>query len=172
MQIPFKLAANLWKLWRVKFLRIEISYDYVVNGGYGTRTKNSYGKLSFPFSWIYIFFKFSLLYHLPFLTGVFHSGIWKMFVKITNNLESGLNLLGQARSFHACWTRMLYRDSLETIENSQRTNSAKALKIFNIYSRLGLQKVMSQFFKDHEIQNPGSQLINWGPEKILKKKKT
>ena len=138
MQIPFKLAANLWKLWRVNFLSIEISYDCVVIGRYGTRTKNSCGKLSFPFSWIFFFFKFSLLYHLSFLTGVFHSGFWKMFVKITNNLEPGLNLLGQAQSFHACWIRMLYHDSLETIENSQGTNSAKTLKIFNSYSSLGL----------------------------------
>ena len=29
---------------------------------------------------------------------------------------------------------------------------------------------MSQFFNDHEIQSPGSQLINCGPEKILRKK--
>ena len=35
-------------------------------------------------------------------------------------------------------TRMLYRDRLETIENSQSTNSAKTLKIFNVYSSLGL----------------------------------
>ena len=27
-------------------------------------------------------------------------------------------------------------------------------------------KVMSQFFNDHEIQSPGSKLINCGPEKI------
>ena len=37
---------------------------------------------------------------------------------------------------------MLYHDRLETIDNSQSTNSA------------------------NEIQNPGSQLINCGPEKI------
>ena len=30
---------------------------------------------------------------------------------------------------------------------------------------------MSQFFNDHEIQNPGSQLINCGPKKNLKEKK-
>ena len=118
----FKLAANLWKLWRVNFLSIEISYDCVVIGRYGTRTKNSCGKLSFPFSWFSFFFKFSFLYHLSFLTGIFDSGFWKMFVNITNKLEPGLNLLGQARSFHACWIRMLYHDSLETIENSQGTN--------------------------------------------------
>ena len=35
-------------------------------------------------------------------------------------------------------TRMLYRDRTETIENSQSTNSAKTLKIFNVYSSLGL----------------------------------
>ena len=29
---------------------------------------------------------------------------------------------------------------------------------------------MSQFFSDHEIQNPGSYLINCGPEKIGRKK--
>ena len=29
---------------------------------------------------------------------------------------------------------------------------------------------MSQFFNDHEIQNPGSYLINCGPEKNLKEK--
>ena len=29
---------------------------------------------------------------------------------------------------------------------------------------------MSQFFNDHEIQSPGSYLINCGPEKILGKK--
>ena len=40
--------------------------------------------------------------------------------------------------------------------NSQRTNLAKTLKLFNVYSSLGLMKIMSQFFNDHEIQNPGS----------------
>ena len=30
---------------------------------------------------------------------------------------------------------------------------------------------MSQFFNDHEIQNPASKLINCGPEKNLKEKK-
>ena len=29
---------------------------------------------------------------------------------------------------------------------------------------------MSQFFNDHEIQSPGSKLINCGPEKIWRKK--
>ena len=29
---------------------------------------------------------------------------------------------------------------------------------------------MSQFFNDHEIQNPGSELINSGPEKIWREK--
>ena len=46
--------------------------------------------------------------------------------------------VSQARSLHACWTRMLYHDRLDTIENSQSTNSAKTLKIFNVYSSLGL----------------------------------
>ena len=46
--------------------------------------------------------------------------------------------VSQARSLHACWTRMLYHDRLETIENSQSTNSAKTLEIFNVYSSLGL----------------------------------
>ena len=41
MQIPFRLAANLWKLQRVKFRRTEISYDCVVSEGYWTRTKES-----------------------------------------------------------------------------------------------------------------------------------
>ena len=49
-----------------------------------------------------------------------------------------------------------YNDRLETIDNSQSTNSAKTLKIFNVYSSLGLQRIMSQFFNDHEIQSPGS----------------
>ena len=31
---------------------------------------------------------------------------------------------------------------------------------------------MSQFFNDHEIQNPGSKLINCGPGKIGRKKNT
>ena len=35
------------KLRRVKFLRMEISYDCVVIEGYRTRIKKSYGKLSF-----------------------------------------------------------------------------------------------------------------------------
>ena len=35
----------------------------------------------------------------------------------------------------------MYRDRLETIENSQSTNSAKELKIFNVYSSLGLWKM-------------------------------
>ena len=37
----------------------------------------------------------------------------------------------------------MYRDRLETIENSQSTNSAKELKIFNVYSSLGLWKIMA-----------------------------
>ena len=37
------------KLRRVKFLRIEISYDCVLIEGYRTRTKKSYGKLSFDY---------------------------------------------------------------------------------------------------------------------------
>ena len=41
MPIPFRLAANLWKLQRVKFRRTEISYDCVVSEGYWTRTKKS-----------------------------------------------------------------------------------------------------------------------------------
>ena len=41
MQIPFRLAANLWKLQRVKFRRTEISHDCVVSEGYWTRTKKS-----------------------------------------------------------------------------------------------------------------------------------
>ena len=31
---------------------------------------------------------------------------------------------------------------------------------------------MSQFFNDHEIQNPGSKLMNCGPEKFEGKKTT
>ena len=46
--------------------------------------------------------------------------------------------VSQAQPLHACWTRMLYHDRLETIDNSQSTNSAKTLKIFNVYSSLGL----------------------------------
>ena len=46
--------------------------------------------------------------------------------------------VSQARSLHACWTRMLYHDRLETIDNSQSTDSAKTLKLFNVYSSLGL----------------------------------
>ena len=46
--------------------------------------------------------------------------------------------VSQARPLHACWTRMLYHERLETIENSQSTNSAKTLNIFNVYSSLGL----------------------------------
>ena len=46
--------------------------------------------------------------------------------------------VSQARSLHACWTRMLYHDRIETIENSQSTNSVKTLKIFNVYSCLEL----------------------------------
>ena len=53
---------------------------------------------------------------------------------------------------------MLYHDRLETIENSQSTNSAKRLKIFNVYSSLRLEKIMSQFFNDHEIQNRGTRM--------------
>ena len=36
--------------------------------------------------------------------------------------------VSQARSLHACWTRILYHDRLETIENSQSSNSAKTLR--------------------------------------------
>ena len=61
---------------------------------------------------------------------------------------------------------MLYHDKLETIENSQSTNSAKTLNIFNVYSSLGFWEIMSQVFNDHEIQNPGSKLNNCGPENI------
>ena len=51
------------------------------------------------------------------------------------------------------------------IENSQNTNSAKALKIFNVSSSLGLRKIMHSFSKPMKIQNPGSLLINCGPDK-------
>ena len=44
----------------------------------------------------------------------------------------------QGWSLHVCSARMLYHDRLETIEKSQSTNSAKTLKIFNVYSSLGL----------------------------------
>ena len=44
--------------------------------------------------------------------------------------------VSQARSLHACWTRILYNDRLEAIDNSQSTNSAKTLRIFNVYSKL------------------------------------
>ena len=37
---------------RVKFLRREISYDCVVIEGYQTKTKTSYGKLSFHYATI------------------------------------------------------------------------------------------------------------------------
>ena len=73
--------------------------------------------------------------------------------KIDGSVNSSLFSYSEYRIVR---TRMLYRDRLETIENSQSTNSAKTLKIFNVYSSLGLQKIMSQFFNDHEIQSPGS----------------
>ena len=44
--------------------------------------------------------------------------------------------VSQAWSLHACWTRILYNDRLETIDNSQSTS--KTLKIFNVHSSLGL----------------------------------
>ena len=56
---------------------------------------------------------------------------------ITKNSEENWEV-SQAWSLHACWTKMLYNDRLETIDNSQSTNSAKTLKIFNVYSSLGL----------------------------------
>ena len=47
------------KLRRMKFFRIDISYDCVVIEGYPTRTKKSYGKLSFHYSaigsWLIIY---------------------------------------------------------------------------------------------------------------------
>ena len=36
--------------------------------------------------------------------------------------------VSQARSLHAWWTRILYHNRLETIENSQSSNSAKTLR--------------------------------------------
>ena len=47
MQISFSWRQIFEKLQRMKFLRIEITYDCVVIEGYRTRTKTSYGKLSF-----------------------------------------------------------------------------------------------------------------------------
>ena len=49
--------------------------------------------------------------------------------------------VSQAWSLHACWTRMLYNDRLETIDNSQSTNSTKLnqtliAKNFLLYCRL------------------------------------
>ena len=48
--------------------------------------------------------------------------------------------VSQARSFrfHACSTRILYHDRLETIENSQSTISVKTLKIFQCLLKFGL----------------------------------
>ena len=43
MQMPFKLAANLWKASKSEISKDGISYDRVVIEGY--RTKKSYGKL-------------------------------------------------------------------------------------------------------------------------------
>ena len=47
-------------------------------------------------SWIFFqvfLLKFSLLHYLSYLLNVFNNGIWKMYKKITNDLEPGLNLL-------------------------------------------------------------------------------
>ena len=48
----------------------------------------------FPFSSVF-FFQVSLLYHLLFLEDVFNNGFWKICLKITNDLEPGINLLEQ-----------------------------------------------------------------------------
>ena len=93
----------------------------------------------------------SIQYPSHFLFGVFnsrhdvHSASWRRYVTgIPTIFSCLLSYLGehsevsQAWSLHACWARMPYNDRLETIDNSQSTNSAKTLKIFNVYSRLGL----------------------------------
>ena len=49
----------------------------------------------------------------------------------------------QARSLHACWTRMVYHDRLETIDNSPSTNPVKTLKIFNVYTRKSQNNIFS-----------------------------
>ena len=90
----------------------------------------------------------------PIFFGGYHltlklSGIptFTFIVSVTHRMDNILiNLqyniqhseVSQAWSLHACWTRMLYNDRLETIDNSQSTNSAKTLKILNVCSNLGL----------------------------------
>ena len=44
-------------------------------------------------SFFKFFFKVSLPYHLLFLEDVFNNDCWKICIKITNDLEPGLNLL-------------------------------------------------------------------------------
>ena len=66
----------------------------------------------------------------------------------------------KARSLHACWTRMLYHDRLETIETSQSTNSAKTLKIFHVYSSVGLSKIVGAI---HSTEIPTGPTGKSGP---------
>ena len=69
-----------------------------------------------------------------------HTSMYHAMASLYQNyyISVSIRKVSQVRSLHACWTRMLYNDRLETIDNSQSTNSAKTLKIFNVYSTLGL----------------------------------
>ena len=60
------------------------------------------------------FFQVSLLYHLLFLEDVFNNGFWKICLKITNDLEPGIDVLEQQ----------------ELCQNQQNNNFARASHFF------------------------------------------
>ena len=67
--------------------------------------------------WIFFFkffFQVSISYHLLFLEDVFNNGFWKICLKITYDLEPGINLLEQQ----------------EFRQNQQNNNFARASHFF------------------------------------------
>ena len=62
--------------------------------------------------------------------------------------QTNCSEVSQTQSLHACWTRMLYHDRL----NSQSTNSAKTLKIFNVYSSWAYRRWCHSFSMTMEFR--------------------
>ena len=59
----------------------------------GCKFRTIEGLIDYVTRQVGFFFKFSLLHYLSYLLNVLNNGIWKMYKKITNDLEPGLNLL-------------------------------------------------------------------------------
>ena len=76
--------------------------------------------------WEFLRFELEFLNRIKYCCSVFQHYSFLVVPKLSYLGEH--SEVSQARPLHACWTRMLNSDRLETIENSQSSNSAKTLK--------------------------------------------